>query len=60
MFNIVYIFIFIFISFIILLKAISYGLYEIRNENNKYGGITVICFSILVTIFVNIVVLIRK
>ena len=59
MFNFIYNFIFIFASALILIKAIAYGLYEIKNENNKSGGIAVISFSVLVTIFVNVVVLIR-
>ncbi|MBR0350398.1 MAG: hypothetical protein IJH76_00995 [Clostridia bacterium] len=59
MFNMIYNFIFIIASILILIKAIAYGLYEIKNENNKSGGITIICFSVLVTIFVNIVVFFR-
>lgn len=59
MFNYIYNFIFIFASTIIMLKAIAYGLYEINNEKNKHGGIAIISFSVLVTLFVNIVVWIR-
>ena len=55
MFNYIYNFIFT----IIMLKAIAYGLYEINNEKNKHGGIAIISFSVLVTLFVNIVVWIR-
>ena len=56
MFNIIYDFIFTIISTYILFKTIGYGLYEINNENNKSGGNTVIVFSILVTIFTNIII----
>ena len=59
MYNIFYSFIFIIISIYFCIKAIAYGLYEIKNENNKSGGITVISFSILVTIFINIVIFIK-
>lgn len=37
-----------------LLKAIYYGIYEIKQENNKTGGIIVITFSTLVILFSNI------
>lgn len=59
MFNFIYHFIFIIATIIILLKAISYGIYEIKNEKNKHGGIAVISFSVLVTLFVNFVVWFR-
>lgn len=59
MYNIIYNFIFIIVSIYFCIKAISYGLYEFKNENNKSGGITVISFSILVTIFINIIIFIR-
>jgi len=57
--NFLYHFTFIFITIFILLKTISYGLYEINNENNKIGGIAVICFSIIVILFANIIVFFR-
>ena len=56
MFNFIYDAIFAFASFYILIKAIAYGIYEINNENNKSGGVTVIAFSVLVTIFVNVII----
>ena len=59
MFNFIYNFVFLVSSIFILFKAISYGFYEFKNENNKYGGIAVIAFSLLVTIFVNLVIWIR-
>ncbi len=41
---------FIIIIIFVFLKVVSYGLYEIRQENNKFGGITVIVFSLIVSI----------
>ena len=50
---------FTFIIVFVLMKTISYGLYEIKTQNNKSGGIAVICFSIIVVIFANIISLLR-
>ena len=41
---------FIIINIFIFIKVLAYGLYEIKQENNKFGGITVIIFSLLVAI----------
>lgn len=57
--NFLYHSIFIIVTIFILLKTIFYGIYEINTENNKSGGIAVICFSILVVVFANIIVFIR-
>ena len=57
--NIIYDLIFLLISIFILLKAIGYAIYEIKELNNKVGGITIISFSILVVIFANIMMWIR-
>lgn len=54
--NFLYHFIFIFVTIFVLIKTIFYGIYEINTEKNKTGGIAVICFSILVTIFSNIII----
>lgn len=59
MFNFIYNFVFLVSSVFIFVRAIYYGIYEIKNENNKYGGIAVIAFSLLVTVLVNIVIWIR-
>lgn len=40
----------------ILVNCISYGIYEIKNEKNKSGGITVILFTFFSAIFSNIMV----
>lgn len=55
MINILYNLFFLLISFFILFKCIGYAIYEITELNNKAGGITIISFSILVVIFVNII-----
>lgn len=57
--NLIYHFTFIVVSLFILIKTIFYGIYEINSENNKSGGIAVICFSILIVVFSNIIVFFR-
>lgn len=41
-----------FIIFIlyVFIKAVAYGIYEFKNENNKLGGVVVILFSLAVSI----------
>ena len=41
---------FIIVIVFIFLKVVAYGLYEIKQENNKFGGITVIVFSLAASI----------
>ena len=57
--TVIYRFLFFIFSIYFLAKVIFYALFEINSQNNKSGGIGLIFFSILVTIFSNIVVLIR-
>lgn len=57
--NFLYHFIFIIFTIFILIKTIFYGMYEINTENNKSGGIAVICFSVLVILFTNVIVFFR-
>lgn len=57
--SIVYNIIFLILTLYILLKTIGYAIYEIKELNNKIGGIVVISFSTLVVVFVNIMMLIR-
>ena len=57
--SIIYFIVFLIITLYILLKAIGYAIYEIKEQNNKIGGIVIISFSTLVVIFVNIMMLIR-
>jgi len=57
--DIFYHFLFLMFSIFVLLKSIFYALYEIKTENNKSGGVALICFSIIVIIFANIVVFLK-
>ena len=57
--SIVYNIIFLILTLYILLKTIGYAIYEIKECNNKVGGIVIISFSTAVVIFVNIMMLIR-
>ena len=59
MIDIIFRVLFLLFSVFFLVKCVFYAFYEINSEKNKIGGITVICFSILVTIFANVIVLIR-
>lgn len=59
MINIFYHFLFLVFSVFVLLKAVFYALYEIKTQNNKTGGIAVICFTIVVLVFSNIVVFLK-
>ncbi len=56
---IIYNIIFLVISIYILLRTISYGIYEIKEKKNKCGGTTVIVFSVLVIIYSNIMMFLR-
>lgn len=40
-------------------KTLSYGIVEIKEYNNKFGGISVIILAIFTIIFCNIIVWIR-
>ncbi len=51
-------FLVIILSIIIFLKTVSYGIYELKN-NNKSGGITVIFIATLALVLPNVVVYIR-
>lgn len=48
-----------FISIFISIKTIVYGSIEMKNEQNKYGGITVIALGILAFILPSVAILIR-
>ena len=47
------------LSIIIFIKTTSYGLYELKENNNKSGGITVITIALLSLILPNVVVYFR-
>ena len=40
----------------VLINSISYGIYEIKKENNKTGGISVIILTIASVVFSNIMI----
>ena len=46
-------------SVYLFLKVLFYSIYEIKEENNKYGGIATICFTFFVILFTNIIIFIR-
>ena len=47
------------LSIIIFIKTTSYGLYELKENNNKSGGIAVITIATISLILPNIVIYIR-
>ena len=47
---------FLIVSIYVLIKSISYGIYEINNEKNTFGGHLVIWTTVFIVIFDNIVV----
>ena len=47
------------LSIIIFIKTTSYGIYELKENSNKPGGITVIAIASLVLILPNVVVYFR-
>ena len=47
------------ISILIFLKTISYGIYEFKNNQNRFGGILIFIISIIMVIFSNIMVYLR-
>ena len=57
--SIIYDLIFLVITIFILLRVIGYAIYEIKELNNKVGGITIISFSTLVVVFANIMMWIK-
>lgn len=57
--RILYFIVFLIVTLYIILKTIGYAIYEIKEQNNKIGGIIIIFFSTLVVVFVNVMMLIR-
>ena len=47
---------FLLLSLYVLVKSISYGIYEITEEKNKFGGHLVIWVTLFIVIFDNVVV----
>ena len=44
------------VSIYVLFQSISYGIYEMKTEKNKFGGHLVIWTTVFIVIFDNIVV----
>ena len=44
------------LSIIICVKTVSYGIYELNNNKNKFGGLFVITIAFVSTILPNLVV----
>lgn len=60
MISLIELFLFIGFTIYIFLKVLAYALYEIKQENNKTGGIMVICFTIISVILVNLSIIFTK
>ena len=56
MLTLAYHILFLIFTIYVLIQSISYGLYEIREEQNNLGGKLVIAFTIFSVIFSNVVV----
>ena len=57
---IIYDIIFLLVTIYFSFTAIGYAIYEIRNLNNKAGGIVIILLSIFATIFANTMLLLNQ
>lgn len=55
-FNTIYHIVFLLFTIYILFHTISYGIYEIKEQDNKSGGITTIIFTVFCVIFSNIMI----
>lgn len=51
--------IFLIFTLYILLRCIAYGIYEIKEENNRFGGILFIITGIVAVIFSNVLMFIN-
>ena len=51
--------IFAFISLYIFIRSISYGIYEIKSNNNTSAGIVTFIFALIALIFPNAVIMIN-
>lgn len=56
MLNLMYHVLFLIFTIYVLIESISYGIFEIKKEENKFGGSCVIAFGVFCVIFGNIVV----
>lgn len=53
------VFVVIFLSIWFFIRTFSYGIFEIKNNSNKPGGITIIILSIISLIFPNVIIYIH-
>ena len=49
-------FVIIFLSIVVGLKTVSYGIFEIKENKNTFGGIFVIILAMISTILPNVIV----
>lgn len=56
MLNLFYHLLFLVFSVYVLIQSISYGLYEINEQKNNFGGSFVILFSIFSIVFSNLII----
>lgn len=56
MLNFMYHSLFFLFTIYVLIESISYGIFEIKKEENKFGGLCVITFSIFCVILGNFIV----
>lgn len=56
MLDILYHIVFLLFTIYVLIESISYAIFEIKQQNNKFGGSCVIAFSIFCVVLGNIVV----
>lgn len=56
MFHIIYHFVFIIFTTYLFIKSSIYGLYEIKNKKNIFGGISIILLNVFCLFFVNIMI----
>ena len=47
------------LSIIIGIRTISYGLFELKNNKNTFGGIFVITFALISTLIPNVVIYLK-
>jgi len=52
-------FLVIILSIVIFIKTTSYGIYELKENNNKLGGVVVISIAVISLVLPNVVVYFR-
>lgn len=57
--SLIYDIIFLIFTLYILLRCIAYGIYEIKQEENKFGGILFIVTGVVAVVFSNILMFIN-